>query len=112
MSSTQFRVKLLIFFARFSVCLAIVFYCRFHNFFEWDRLALRLKINPARLNRSTKGATFNDLKSDSRETENVSDDLAHTCTLGATAGNAQFFGFDPETNQAVHPLRKADHDSL
>ncbi len=104
--------KRLIFFARFSARLTIGFYCRLHNFLERERLAFRQTISPARLNRSPKGTAFSNLESDNRETENVGNDLAHAGTLGAAPGNAQFFGFDPKTNQTVHPLGQSDHDSF
>jgi len=111
-SSTQIRIKRSIFFVRFSAHLAIGFYRRLHNFLELKRLALRLTISPGRLNRSAKGSAFNRLETDYRKTKNVGNDLAHVGTFGAASGNAQFFGFDPQTNQAVHPLGKSDHDSF
>jgi len=111
-SSTQFRIQFLIFFTRFSARLAIGFYCRLHNFLELERLAFCLTISPTRLNRSTKGSAFDHLEPDHWETENVGDGLAHAGTFGAASGNAQFFGFDPKTNQSVHPLSKSDYDSF
>ena len=112
MSSTQFRIKRLMFFARLSARFAIGFCRRLHNLLQRERLAFDLAISPARLNRRTKSGAFNHLESDYWETENVGNDLAHAGTLGAAADSEQFFGLDPKTNKSVHSLGKSDRDSL